>query len=365
MSRLNFRGGGKKSFSSHSLNFVTSFAQTSNENNQMNSEATTQLSIDEQNKIVEDNSIQREHAVSHLVKKYEQKFIPLTIPQADCDIYLCGTLHVAERSVDMVKEAIQLLKPNYVVVELCEQRLDALVEDEEVHQQLQSITLGEVIRRGMKDKSIRTFGIGLLAWLQLRAATTVNSKLGGEINGACKEAYLQKSTVVLGDRLYQITIQRIFDRLTLIEKIRMGFLLSWELISLSFGRISDYIKKTEQDQSFIQDELDRFSELLPSLADVIINERDEYMSRIILDLSRVAFPIRTIDSEKLENRKKGKILVVLGAGHLQGVKKHLLNGSISDARMHEISGSSKHLTTWQGSGIVAIFDVNQFYDKKK
>lgn len=81
------------------------------------------------------------------------------------DIYLCGTLHVSKRSAEMVKDVIQTILPNYVVLELCEERADSLVTSEKLN-----VTLASVCGCAFKDKSFITLGSGLLAWMQSKAA---------------------------------------------------------------------------------------------------------------------------------------------------------------------------------------------------
>jgi pheromone shutdown protein TraB len=331
--------------------------------------------------------------VQNLTAKYPHRFVKLSVPHyPNCDFFLCGTLHVADSSINMVKEVIRSLKPHYVMIELCENRLDGLIEEDDVdelhsQQELQNITLVQVFRKSFKERSFRTLGISLLAWMQMKAAKTVGSKLGGELTTACKEAYLQGSTVILGDRLYQVTIQRIFDYLTWQEKLRMTMIMSWEILTMSFYKLKDYIHKTENDSSFIQDELDRFSHYLPSIARVVISERDEYMSKVLAELARVGFhslPLQQQFQQQQQYQKnnlhppsfpqpqqqeKGRIVVVVGAGHLSGIQKNLLNndpiGGLSEERMHELASSSKHASTWHGKGLLPVFDVQQFYQQQQ
>jgi threonine dehydratase len=49
--------------------------------------------------------------------------------------------------------------------------------------------------------------------MQTKAAALLGNKLGGELIAAAKEAHLLGSTVILGDRLYGVTIQRAFDKI--------------------------------------------------------------------------------------------------------------------------------------------------------
>ena len=49
------------------------------------------------------------------------------------NIYLCGTLHVAQTSADMVKDVIRCVQPDFVMLELCEARIDNLMVSVCVH----------------------------------------------------------------------------------------------------------------------------------------------------------------------------------------------------------------------------------------
>ncbi|NIP37447.1 MAG: TraB family protein, partial [Thermoplasmata archaeon] len=55
--------------------------------------------------------------------------------------------------------------------------------------------------------------------------------------------------------------------------------------------------------------MDELSELVPSVADVLIHERDTFIAKKILQAS-----------------KDGKVLAVVGAGHLAGLAKKLEEG---------------------------------------
>ena len=44
--------------------------------------------------------------------------------------------------------------------------------------------------------------------------------------------------MVLGDRLYAVTVQRVFDKLRTREKILMVFMLLWEVVTMSFSKVT-------------------------------------------------------------------------------------------------------------------------------
>lgn len=58
-------------------------------------------------------------------------------------------------------------------------------------------------------------------------------------------------------------------------------------------------------------------------------------------------------------RQKGRIVAVLGAGHIDGVKRWLSTGGVTEARLKEISSSSKQVPTWPGKGVFYVVDPRQ------
>ena len=68
------------------------------------------------------------------------------------------------------------------------------------------------------------------AWT--KAAKLMGNKLGGELVVAAQEAHRLGSTLVLGDRLFGVTIQRAFDRLSLLEKSKLCIMMIWEVLTM-------------------------------------------------------------------------------------------------------------------------------------
>jgi pheromone shutdown protein TraB len=307
-----------------------------------------------------------------------------------CEFYLCGTLHVGNSSKKMVKDVISALKPQYVVIELCSGRIDGLLDQEEdcndedmvdiedlstirKQQNLIPLSLSQIIKDGLfYHKSLKKVGMDLLAWMQMKAAKMIGSKLGDELTTACKEGYKYNSIVILGDRLYSITMQRIFDNITFYEKCKFLFYLFYEIITMNLIKINDFIYQTENNNNFIEDELASFIRCLPKLASILVHERDEYLAQTLYELGSVGFSstfqkqyhVSSSSIEAFRNFEKGKIVVVVGAGHLQGITKHFLNGPISEERLREISTSSKHPSMWPGKGVLQVIDLNHLYNHR-
>ena len=291
--------------------------------------------------------------------KYKSRFVCCHMPMyPEIDVYLCGTLHVAKTSAEMVQEVIRTIKPSYVVLELCEARADSLHEVDLNH--LANVTLSSVVRLSFEERSLKTFGMGMLSWMQLKSAKVMGNRLGGELAMAAREGASLQSVVVLGDRLYGVTIQRIFDKLHLVEKVKMVVLLFWEVLTMSIFRLKEYVHKSETDDSFITDEIRKFRKHLPTFATVIVTERDEYLAQTLLEIARVGFRQHQ-PMHPSQAAPRGRIVAVIGAAHLAGVQRCLSSGGCSDEHIAEISSSSKHNSTWAGRGMLQIVNTQSLF----
>jgi pheromone shutdown protein TraB len=102
----------------------------------------------------------------------------------------------------------------------------------------------------------------------------------------------------------------------------------------------------------VKSEIESFAKYLPALSEVIIRERDEYLSQVVSELLRLANGYRPGLSQR-----EVKVVVVVGAGHLVGMQECLKRGMSSEERMRLISSSSKHNSTWPGTGYLQVVDT--------
>jgi pheromone shutdown protein TraB len=140
---------------------------------------------------------------------------------------------------------------------------------------------------------------------------------------------------------------------------------------MSFHKLSEYIRLTETDDDFIVKEMAKFAKLLPTFADVIINERDEYISQTLFEISRVGFRQqyhhhhhRSQYVSLPTEQPRGRVVAVVGAGHLPGIQRWLSAGGVNATRLAEISQSSKHPPTWPGSGMLQVINPQFLYSQK-
>eukprot|EP01034_Spumella_vulgaris_P025153 gene25153-31576_t len=279
---------------------------------------------------------------------------------------------VASTSVDMVKEAVSVIKPQFVAVELCEGRLDALVEYADsmrgrVVAKDEKNSIWKVLLDGFRQRSFKVLGMGLLSWMQNKTAAGLNCKLGAELSVAAQEGHKIGAAVVLADRRYDVTSQRIFDCLTTVDKLKMMAVLLWEALTTSLFHVRDYVAQSEDQSDFVAEEMQRFAEGMPHLARVIIDERDEYIAQTLCEIAKTGFGSHSVSGGAEANIiRKGLIVAVVGAGHLAGIQRHIQAGGISQERAQALGTSSDHQeSTWPGEGRLRWVDTKKLFDDQE
>ena len=215
------------------------------------------------------------------------------------NIILIGTAHISKDSVREVREAIEKFKPDIVAVELCKKRYEALIQKDK----WENTPITSLLK---SNKAYLVLAQTFLSSIQRRLGREYGVEPGSEMIAALKEAEKKNVEVALVDRDITITLKRAWRKMGIREKFR----LSWEFMKALVGYDEGELEKIDLKELMKQDVISalmkEFSEIAPSVATVLIHERDEYIARKILDES-----------------KKGKVVAVVGAGHLNGVKKHL------------------------------------------
>jgi len=213
------------------------------------------------------------------------------------ELKIIGTAHVSAESVREVKEAIDDFRPDVVAVELDPGRYAALKK------QVVEASVSEVLEAKTFTQLLVQW---ILAYLQRRIGLDVGVEPGAEMRAAVEEAEARGIRVGLIDRDIRITLRRFWRSLSLIEKIKMFYALA-----VSLGHIEDEEIDIEElkKQDVISLAMEEFRKFSPNGARALIDERDAYLAHQIIGLSG----------------SYERVLVVIGAGHLQGVNRFLGN----------------------------------------
>lgn len=213
----------------------------------------------------------------------------------DKEIILLGTAHVSKASTRLVTEVIDAEKPDTVCVELCESRYQSIRQKD----QWQNTDIVKVIK---EKKSFLLLSNLLLASFQKRIAEKLDVKPGEEMIKAIEAGEAVGAKIHLADRDIRVTLSKTWRTMGLWGKLKLLF----QMI-LSIGEIDEIneedIEKMKQ-EDVLQTLLSDVGKSLPVLKDILIDERDQYLTH----------KIRTAPGEK--------IVAVIGAGHVPGIKKY-------------------------------------------
>ena len=213
----------------------------------------------------------------------------------DKQVILLGTAHVSKESVQQVRQVIQEENPDTVCVELCQSRYQSIRQKE----RWQETDIVKIIK---EKKSFLLLSNLLLASFQKRIAKKLDIKPGQEMITAIETAEEMDAEIHLADRDIRTTLSRTWRAMGLWGKIKLLFQLM-----LSLGEVEEI---SEEDIEKMKNEdvlttlLAEVGKSLPVLKDILIDERDRYLA------------------EKIGTAPGGKIVAVVGAGHVPGIKKY-------------------------------------------
>ena len=212
----------------------------------------------------------------------------------DREITLIGTAHVSRESADLVTRVIEEEKPDTVCVELCESRYKAIKQKN----RWQNTDLIKVIR---EKKSFLLLSNLLLTSFQKKIGQKLGVKPGEEMIRAMEAADSVGAHIHLADRDIRITLSRTWRLMGLWTKMK----LLAQLVT-SMGEV-DSIKEEDiekmKDKDVLETLLSEIGKTLPELRRILIDERDKYLT------------------EKIRSAPGKRIVAVVGAGHVPGIKR--------------------------------------------
>ncbi len=213
----------------------------------------------------------------------------------DKEIILLGTAHISRESTELVSSVIEEEKPDCVCIELCQSRYQTISQRDK----WQKMDIIKVIK---DKKAFLLLSNLLLASFQKRIAKKFNLKAGEEMIRAIEKGKAIGAKIHLADRDIRITLSRTWRIMGLWDKLKLLF-----QFTLSLGGVDEIseeeIEKMKQ-QDVLQLILADIEKSLPVLRNILIDERDQYL----------AYKIRTAPGKK--------IVAVVGAGHVSGIKKY-------------------------------------------
>ena len=213
-------------------------------------------------------------------------------------IFLIGTAHISQSSVDEVKTVINQVQPDTVCIELCSSRYQAMLAKD----QWKNMDIFKVIREG---KSFLLFANLIMTAFQKRLGSRLGVKPGAEMFEAANVAEKLNSELVLADRDVKITLQRTWRGMPFWGKMKvLGQLLASLFIREEISK--EEIEKLKESDA-LSEAVKMLAEQSPEMKRILIDERDQYMA------------------EKIRQSMGKLIVAVVGAGHVKGLTAELEN----------------------------------------
>jgi len=207
----------------------------------------------------------------------------------DKEITLIGTAHVSRQSADLVHQVIEDERPDTVCVELCQARYQSITQKN----RWQETDLFKVI----KEKKAFLLLLNLmLAYFQKKIGQKLGIKPGEEMIRAIQTAEAVGAQIHLADREIRTTLSRTWRLMGLWTKVK---LLAQLLVSSGqLENISEEDIEKMKRKDILEMLLAEIGESLPEIREVLIDERDQYLTH----------KIRTAPGKS--------IVAVVGAGHV-------------------------------------------------
>lgn len=214
----------------------------------------------------------------------------------DKEFVLVGTAHISQESKDLVTQAIQEESPDTVCVELDEGRLKSLEDPD----RWKKNDLKKIIREHQLGTLIANLVLGSY---QKRMGLSTGVRPGAELYGAVLSARSAGIPIVLADRDIKVTLRRTWSCTPWYRK--------FSLIASLFASLFDKTEISEEELKRIRERdslsamMEEFGKTFPEVKSVLIDERDQYLA------------------SRIRHASGKKVLAVVGAGHVQGIRKIL------------------------------------------
>ena len=208
-----------------------------------------------------------------------------------------GTSHISPESIIEVETTIKEYQPDIICIELDKRRLYSLIHNKSNKSRIRFTNISE-------------FVISLIgAYVEKKLGKLVGTKPGDEMKKAIEIANKNKLKLALIDQDIKITLKKLAkipkrEKWKIVKDILFGFFNKKKRIKIDLKKVPP--------EKFIEQILEETKTQYPSIYNILIKERNQIMAK---NLSKLE-----------DNNKEQKILVIIGAGHVKGIKK-ILSGS--------------------------------------
>jgi pheromone shutdown-related protein TraB len=211
-------------------------------------------------------------------------------------VYIVGTAHVSRQSVDDVIDTVAAVAPDSICIELCDARHRSLIERDS----WKKMDLFKVLKQG---KALFLLVQLIMSSFYRKLGKKLGVEPGAEMLEGAKQAEATGAKLVLADRDIEVTLKRVWGYLNWWNKFKM---LGELLAGLIFGeKIDEDLIEQMKEQDQLENIMDVFAKSFPEVKKRLIDERDVYLA------------------EKIRTAPGKKIVAVVGAAHVPGIKEYI------------------------------------------
>ena len=217
------------------------------------------------------------------------------VPEIDRVIFV-PVIHTDPESVETARKTVLEIRPDVVAVELDRARFQQLSNAEEYEEQSQGV---------QSDSGVNDL-MNQIALLEKNLGQETGTRAGTEMMAAIEAGREIEAKIALIDRPIHVTAQAL-GQVPLDEIYRLSNLIpeaNEDIAEGEAGKLMDHLKE----DGAVDNILSEFKKEFPVLATVLIDQRDEFIANAI---------------KSILNDVDGKIVAVLGAGHIDGVTQKL------------------------------------------
>jgi pheromone shutdown-related protein TraB len=218
-------------------------------------------------------------------------------------VVLVGTAHISAESVTLVREVIEREKPDCVCIELDARRYEALAQKT----RWEGLDLREVIRHRQLATLMLNF---LLSSYQRRLGGQLGVMPGSELLEAARTAEELGVPVALCDRDVRVTLRRAWASLSMWDKSKLLAIV----LTAAFEppELTEEELRRIRQKDVLSELMNELGKAMPTLKRVLIDERDGYLV------------------QKIREASGQKVVAVVGAGHVAGMREALSAGRSID-----------------------------------
>ncbi len=214
----------------------------------------------------------------------------------DREIILIGTAHVSRESVEECASVIRAEKPDMVCVEIDAGRYKSMTDSDSWGK----LDLAKVLKEG---KGFLLMANLVLSSFQRRLGRDLGVKPGDEMKMAVETAQELGIPYSFCDRDVQTTLKRAWGKCGFWSKNKL--LASLIASALSTEKLDEKEIEALKNSNELDGMMNELARYLPSVKETLIDERDRYLA------------------SKIWASEGRRIVAVVGAGHLEGIKAKL------------------------------------------